>query len=175
LKKKNRPEAVVVSIASVRLTKPMPRSFRRRRSQEVFHAAAKTVQLPHDEGVAFPERIQRLGETGAPGLRAADRIVIDTIAPGALEGIELQIKVLVTGGDSGVAETVCTHVRVFSSQNSVQGPGSTVPFRELFVRTTDPSLQGRFSPGRVPRCCYQRPAGDSRFDFFSESIVCEKT
>jgi len=79
--KKKRPEAVVVSIESVRLTKPTPRSFRASGEiQKVLHAAAKTVQLPHDEGVVLPECIQCLGETGAAGLGAADRVFKDAIA-----------------------------------------------------------------------------------------------
>lgn len=82
--KKKRPEAVVVSIGEADQTNAALVQASGE-IQEVLHAAAKTAQLPHDEGVALPEPIQHLGETGAAGLGAAHRVFENAIASRTLQ------------------------------------------------------------------------------------------
>jgi hypothetical protein len=88
--KRKRPEEVVVSMASVRLTNPTPRSFSPpAKSQEVLHAVPEPVQLPHHQSVTLAQGVQSLNETGTGGLGASDRVLVEAVAPGCLEGVEL--------------------------------------------------------------------------------------
>ena len=52
--------------------------------QEVFHAPAQTIQLPHHQGVTLAQVVQCLVEAGALGLGAADRVLVDIVASGLL-------------------------------------------------------------------------------------------
>ena len=95
--------------------------------QEVFHAPAQAVQLPHHQGVALAQVIQRLVESGALGRGAADCVFVDFVASGLLQGVQLQVQVLVPGGDPGVADAVCGHGGVlFSKLDAGRWFGCTV-------------------------------------------------
>ena len=85
---------------------------------------AEAVQLPDDQGVAGAQLIQELLEDGTVGAGAAGRLDKDPIAAGALEGINLELGLLVGGGDAGVAEQMSHGVTV--SQPSDSGGGATL-------------------------------------------------
>ena len=72
--------------------------------------SAQPVELLHDEGVAGPQLVQDLLEGGAVGAGAAGRLGEHPIAAGALQGVDLELGLLVGGGDAGVAEQM-SHVR----------------------------------------------------------------
>jgi hypothetical protein len=67
---------------------------------------AEAVQLPDDQGVARPELVQELLQGGAVGTGAAGRLGEHPVAAGALQGVDLELGVLVGGGDAGIAEQV---------------------------------------------------------------------
>jgi hypothetical protein len=69
---------------------------------QVPQRPAQPVQLPHHEGVAGPELVQE----GAIGADAAGGLGEHPIAAGALEGVDLELGLLVGGGDAGVAKQV---------------------------------------------------------------------
>jgi hypothetical protein len=62
---------VVVSIASWRLRKPMPRSARPVTGWTGAAGATQPIKLPHHEGVAGPQLVQELLENRAVGAGAA--------------------------------------------------------------------------------------------------------
>jgi hypothetical protein len=96
---------VVVSIASWRLRNPTPRSVRPVTvSTRWPRARPRLVQLPDDQGVAGAQLGQQLLEGGAVGAGAAGGLGEDPVAAGALEGVDLEVGLLVGGGDAGVAE-----------------------------------------------------------------------
>jgi hypothetical protein len=107
---------VVVSIASWRLRNPTPRSARPvmvstrwRRERPSRSSFQTTVEFPDDEGVAGAQLVQELCEGGAVGAGAAGGLGEDPVAAGALEGVDLELWLLVGGGDAGVAEQM-SHV-----------------------------------------------------------------
>jgi hypothetical protein len=103
------PPGVVVSIASCRLRNPIPRSASPGDGvDQVAQRAAEPIQLPHDKGVAGAQLIQELLEDGPVGAGAAGRLGEHSIAAGALEGVDLELWLLIGGGDAGIAEQV-TH------------------------------------------------------------------
>ena len=71
---------------------------------QVAQGAAEAIKLPHHEGVAGAELVQELLEGGAVAAGAAGGLGEHPIAAGALEGVDLELGVLVGGGDAGVAE-----------------------------------------------------------------------
>ena len=71
---------------------------------EVGDAAAEAVEAPDDEGVAWAEGIEEAVELGALAAAAGSVIGVDAVAAGVLQGVDLQLRVLVSGGDAGVAE-----------------------------------------------------------------------
>jgi hypothetical protein len=77
---------------------------------QVPQRPAKPVQLPHHQGVAGAELVQELLEDWAVGVGAAGGLGEDPVAAGALQGVDLEVGLLVGGGDAGVAEQV-THAR----------------------------------------------------------------
>jgi hypothetical protein len=68
--------------------------------------AAETVELPDDQGVPGTQLVQDLLEDGAVGAGAAGRLDKHPIAAGALQGVDLELGLLVGGGDAGIAEQV---------------------------------------------------------------------
>jgi hypothetical protein len=75
---------------------------------QVAQGAAEPVELPDDEGVAGAQLVQELGEDGPVGAGAAGRLDKDAVAAGGLQGVDLELWLLVSGGDAGIAEQV-TH------------------------------------------------------------------
>jgi hypothetical protein len=70
----------------------------------VTQRPAQAVGLPDDQGVAGAELVQELLEGGAVAAGAAGGLGEHPIAAGALEGVDLELGVLVGGGDRGIAE-----------------------------------------------------------------------
>jgi hypothetical protein len=68
--------------------------------------AAEAIQFPHDQGVTRPQLVQDLGESGSVGAGAAGSLGEHPIAAGLLQGVDLELGVLVGGGDAGIAEQV---------------------------------------------------------------------
>jgi hypothetical protein len=68
--------------------------------------AAEPVELPDDQGVARPQLVQELLEGGPVGAGAAGGLSEYPPAAGALEGVDLELGLLVGGGDAGIAEQV---------------------------------------------------------------------
>jgi hypothetical protein len=102
---------VVVSIASCKLRNPIPRSARPVMGiDQVAEGAAEAVEFPDDHGVAGAELVQDLGEGGAVGAGAAGGLGEHPVAAGALEGVDLELWLLVGGGDAGVAEQMSHRV-----------------------------------------------------------------
>jgi hypothetical protein len=68
--------------------------------------AAEAIQLPDHKSVAGPELVQQLLEGGAVDPGAAGGLGEDPVAAGRRESVDLELGVLVGGGDAGVAEQV---------------------------------------------------------------------
>jgi hypothetical protein len=66
--------------------------------------AAEAVQFPDDEGVARAELVQDLVEDRAVGAGATGGLGEHPVAAGVLEGVDLELEVLVAGGDASIAE-----------------------------------------------------------------------
>ena len=79
---------------------------------------AEPIQLPHDQGVAGTELVQDLGEGGAVGAGAAGGLGEHSVAAGALEGVDLEVWLLVGGGDAGIAEQMSHCVTVSQPSDS---------------------------------------------------------
>jgi len=77
---------------------------------QVPQRPAQPVQLPHHQGVARAQLVQELLEGGPVGAGAAGGLGEHPVAAGAPEGVDLEVRLLVGGGDAGVAEQV-THAR----------------------------------------------------------------
>ena len=71
---------------------------------QVAEGAAEAVQFPDDQGVAGPQLVQELLEGGSVGAGAAGGLGEHPVAAGALEGVDLEVGLLVGGGDAGIAE-----------------------------------------------------------------------
>jgi hypothetical protein len=71
---------------------------------QVTQGAAEAVELPDDQGVARAELVQDPLEDGAVGAGAAGSLGEHPIAAGSTEGVDLELGVLVVGGDAGVPE-----------------------------------------------------------------------
>jgi hypothetical protein len=65
---------------------------------------AEPVELPDDQGVARAQLIEELLEDGTVGAGAAGGLGEHAIAAGVLQGVDLELWLLVGGGDAGVAE-----------------------------------------------------------------------
>jgi hypothetical protein len=66
--------------------------------------SAEPVQFPDDQGVAWPELVQELLEGGAVGAGAAGGLGDHPVAAGTLQGVDLELGLLVGGGDAGIAK-----------------------------------------------------------------------
>jgi hypothetical protein len=71
---------------------------------QVVQGAAEAVQFPDDQGVAGAELVQELLEGGASGAGAAGRLDKHSIATGGVQRVNLELGLLVGGGDAGIAE-----------------------------------------------------------------------
>jgi hypothetical protein len=80
--------------------------------------AAEAVQFPDDQGVAGPQLVEELLEGGAVGAGAAGGLGEHPVAAGALEGVDLELWLLVGGGDAGVAEQVSHGLTVAQPSDS---------------------------------------------------------
>jgi hypothetical protein len=101
------PPGVVVSIASWRLRNPDAAVGQVSDGvDQVAQRAAEAIQLPDHGGVARAQLVQELGEDGPVGAGAAGGLGEHPIAAGVLEGVDLELGLLVGGGDAGVAEQV---------------------------------------------------------------------
>ena len=68
--------------------------------------AAEPVEFPDDQGVAGPQLVQDLLEDGPVGAGAAGGLGEHPVAASTLEGVDLKLGVLVSGGDAGIAKQV---------------------------------------------------------------------
>jgi hypothetical protein len=66
----------------------------------VAQGAAEPVELPDDQGVAGAELVQDLLEDRAVGRCAAGGLGEHPVAAGAIQGVDLQTRLLVAGGDA---------------------------------------------------------------------------
>ena len=71
---------------------------------QVPEGAAEAVEFPDDQGVAGAELVQELLEDGAVGAGAAGGLGEHPVAAGRGEGVDLELGVLVGGGDPGIAK-----------------------------------------------------------------------
>jgi hypothetical protein len=62
------------------------------------------VEFPDHEGVAGAQLVQDLLEDGVVGGHAAGGLGEHPVAAGRSEGVDLELRVLVGGGDAGIAE-----------------------------------------------------------------------
>jgi hypothetical protein len=77
-------------------------------------------RVPDDQGVAGPQLVQELLEGGPVGAGAAGGLGEHPIATGVLEGVDLQLRVLVGGGDPGIAKQM-THAPTVSQPSDTGG------------------------------------------------------
>jgi hypothetical protein len=70
----------------------------------VTQRPAQAVGLPDDQGVAGAELVQELLEGGAVGAGAAGGLGEHPVAAGAFQGVDLEVGLLVGGGDAGIAK-----------------------------------------------------------------------
>ena len=73
---------------------------------QVPQRPAQPVKLPHHEGVAGPELVQELLEDRTVAAGAAGGLGEHPVAAGRVEGVDLELGLLVGGGDAGIAEQV---------------------------------------------------------------------
>jgi hypothetical protein len=73
---------------------------------QVPEGAAEAVEFPHHEGVTGAQLVQDLGEGGAVAASAAGGLGEHPVAAGTLQGVDLELGLLVGGGDAGIAEQV---------------------------------------------------------------------
>ena len=71
---------------------------------QVPQRAAQAVQFPDDQGVTGPQLVQKLLEDGAIGASAAGGLGEHPITASRREGVDLELGLLVGGGDAGIAE-----------------------------------------------------------------------
>ena len=71
---------------------------------EMLQGTAEPVQLPHDQRVSVAGVINGFGQTFAGINGAAGNVAEDFFAPGLLESILLQIRILVGGGNPCIAD-----------------------------------------------------------------------
>ena len=85
--------------------------------------AAEPIEFPDDQGVAGTA-VKHLLEGGPVGAGAAGGLGEHPVAAGVLEGVDLELGVLVGGGDAGIAELMSHAVTV--SQPSDSGGCATL-------------------------------------------------
>ncbi len=111
--KTRRPPGVVVSIPSWRERKPIPRLLQLpHQVDQVPHRPAQPVQSPHDESVPAPQVIDSLRELWPLFQGARRRVGPPPLAARSLQRVQLQVELLLSGRDSGVADKVTHGVTV---------------------------------------------------------------
>jgi hypothetical protein len=70
----------------------------------------EAVEFPDDQGVAGPQLVQELLEGGPVAAGAAGGLGEHPVAAGALQSVDLELWLLVGGGNTGVAEQM-SHAR----------------------------------------------------------------
>jgi hypothetical protein len=73
---------------------------------QVAQGAAEAVEFPDDQGVTGAQLVQKLLEDRAVGAGAAGGLGEHAVAAGTFESIDLELGVLVGGGDAGIAKQV---------------------------------------------------------------------
>jgi hypothetical protein len=73
---------------------------------EMSEGAAEPVEFPDDQGVARAQLIEELLEDVPVGAGAAGGLGEHPVAAGGCEGVDLELGMLVGGGDAGVPEQV---------------------------------------------------------------------
>jgi hypothetical protein len=91
---------------------------------QVPQRAAEAVEFPDDQGIAGPQLVQHLLESGPVGAGAAGGLGEHPVAAGTLQGVDLELRLLVGGGDASIAEQVSHDVTV--SQPSDSGGCATL-------------------------------------------------
>jgi hypothetical protein len=86
----------------------------------VAQGAAKPVQLPDHQGVAGAQLVQDGGELGSVGAGATGAVGEHAVAAGLSERVDLEVGVLVGGGDTSVAEQVCSATRMPSTMSATR-------------------------------------------------------
>jgi hypothetical protein len=71
---------------------------------QVAQGAAEAVEFPDDQGIARAQVVEELGEGGAVGAGAAGGLGEHPVAAGRRELVDLELGLLVGGGDAGIAE-----------------------------------------------------------------------
>ena len=71
---------------------------------QVLHRPAEPVEFPNHKRIAGPGVIEGLGQPRTIPGTATDLIGIDPSTAILVEGFPLQVKVLIVGGDPGVAD-----------------------------------------------------------------------
>jgi hypothetical protein len=66
--------------------------------------AAESVELPHDQGVVGTQLVQDLLEDEPIGASTACSLGEHPVAAGGREGVDLELEMLVGGGDAGIPE-----------------------------------------------------------------------
>jgi hypothetical protein len=85
---------------------------------------AEAVEFLDDQRVARAQLVEELLEDGAVGAGAAGGLCEHPVAAGRREGVDLELRVLVGGGDTGIAEQMSHGVTV--SQPSDSGGYATL-------------------------------------------------
>jgi hypothetical protein len=91
---------------------------------QMAQGTAQPVQFPNDQGVARAELVQKLLEGRAVSPGAAGGLSEYPVAAGGGEGVDLEVWLLVGGGDADIAEQVSHGVTV--SQPSDSGGCATL-------------------------------------------------
>ena len=75
---------------------------------QVGHTAPQPVEAPDDERVAGAQGLEEAVEFGALAAAAGSVVGVDAVAAGILESGDLKLRILVSGGDAGVADAHVT-------------------------------------------------------------------
>ena len=81
----------------------------RHQIDQVLHAPAEPVELPHDDGVALAQEVEHVVEFGTVRPRAGRHVGEDPVAPGLLQRVPLQIGGLVARADPRVSVNHARH------------------------------------------------------------------
>ncbi len=126
---------------------------------QVVQRTAEPVEPPHRQHVAGPRHLQRHGQSGAGRLGAAHPVLVHLLAASQVQGIALQVQVLVVGRDQRVADQHAAPCRS-GNPSRVNDLGRRYPYR---VYACYPGLPSRFGcalpVGSKPVASWPAPAG----------------
>jgi hypothetical protein len=108
---------------------------------QVAEGAAEAVEFPDDQGVAGAQLVQELLEDRAVGAGAAGGLGEHPIATGRGQSVDLEVGLLVGGGDAGIAKQV-------SHAGTVSQPSDRACCATLISDTSSGRLQGPSPGGR---------------------------